>query len=135
MPKGLVNDSSLRDLADAIIAVTGHNVPMLPSEMAERIEGIHAYTVEDQGKVVDDGSLVSQTSVSIVANGTYDTTLNNQAVVNVPNNYTIEDEGKVVSNAALVSQTSVTKTENGTYDTTLNNQVIVAVPDYDTEEW
>lgn len=41
------------------------------------------FTAADEGKVVDNGALVAQTSRNIDANGTYDTTLNNSVVVNV----------------------------------------------------
>lgn len=88
----------------------------------------NSYTEADEGKVVDQGELVSQTSTTKTANGTYDTTTNNEVVVDVANSYTAADEGKVVSSGALVAQTSTTKTANGTYDTTLNNEVVVAVP-------
>lgn len=37
----------------------------------------------DEGKVVVNGSLVSQTSTTVTANGTYNTTTNNEVVVNV----------------------------------------------------
>lgn len=87
----------------------------------------NTYEAGDEGKVVSNGALVSQTSANINSNGTVDTTLNNQVVVSVPNSYVAADEGKVVSNGALVAQTSTTITENGTVDTTLNNQVTVNV--------
>ena len=41
------------------------------------------FTAADEGKVVDNGALVAQTSRNIDANGTYDTTLNNSVSVNV----------------------------------------------------
>ena len=44
----------------------------------------NSYDVSDEGKVVSNGDLVSQTSATKTANGTYDTTLNNEVVVNVP---------------------------------------------------
>ena len=46
----------------------------------------NTYTAEDEGKVVDNGSLVAQTAMSteITANDTYDTTLYNSVTVNVP---------------------------------------------------
>ena len=37
----------------------------------------NSYAAGDEGKVVSDGALVSQTSTTKNANGTYDTTLNN----------------------------------------------------------
>ena len=88
----------------------------------------NSYTSTDEGKVVSSGALVSQTSTTKTANGTYDTTLNDEVTVNVPNSYASTDEGKVVSSGALVSQTSTTKNANGTYDTTLNDEVTVNVP-------
>ena len=88
----------------------------------------NSYSASDEGKVVDNGALVSQTSTTKTVNGTYDTTLNNEVVINVPNTYVASDEGKVVDNSALVSQTSTTVTDNGTYNTTTNNEVVVALP-------
>ena len=87
----------------------------------------NTYTAGDEGKVVSSGALVSQSSTTKNANGTYDTTLNNEVVISVPNSYSAADEGKVVSNGALVSQTSDTVTVNDTYDTTLINSLTVAV--------
>lgn len=87
----------------------------------------NTYSVSDEGKVVNNGALVSQTSQNISANGTYNTTTNNEVVVSVSNTYTAGDEGKVVDNGALVAQTSRTVTTNGTYDTTENNEVVVNV--------
>ena len=85
---------------------------------------------EDEGKVVQEGRLITQTTIYIASNGTHDTTANNSAIVNVPNSYTQSDEGKVVSNGALVAQTGRTVTANDTYDTTTNNSVAVNVPSY-----
>lgn len=113
---------------------------------------------EDEGKVVQNGRLVAQTTRSVTSNGTYDTTTNNSvavnvpsypeptgtvsitsngtqnvkdyasANVNVPNTYTASDEYKVVHNGALEAQTSRSITANGSYDTSLNNDVSVSVP-------
>lgn len=44
----------------------------------------NTYHLTDEGKVVQNGELVSQTSTTKTANGTYDTTANNQVVINVP---------------------------------------------------
>lgn len=44
----------------------------------------NTYAAADEGKVVDDGALVAQTSVTKTTNGTYDTTLNNEVTINVP---------------------------------------------------
>lgn len=47
----------------------------------------NTYSSSDNGKVVQNGSLVSQTSRTVISNGTYDTTTNNSTVVNVPETY------------------------------------------------
>lgn len=87
----------------------------------------NSYSASDEGKVVDNGALVAQTTQNITENGTHDTTTNDEVVVNVPNTYSASDEGKVVQSGALVSQTSQNITENGTYDTTTKNEVVVDV--------
>jgi len=43
----------------------------------------NSYGASDEGKVVSSGALVAQTSRNVTANGTYDTTENNEVVVNV----------------------------------------------------
>lgn len=63
----------------------------------------NSYTASDEGKVVDAGALVAQTAHSeITENGTYDTTLNDEVVVNVPSS------GSIItgSNIPIVSQGS-----------------------------
>lgn len=61
----------------------------------------NSYSASDEGKVVSNGALVSQTSDTKTANGTYDTTLNNEIVVNVQ------------SSEPTIQPLSVT--QNGTY--------------------
>jgi hypothetical protein len=46
--------------------------------------GSGGFTPSDEGKVVVNGALVEQTSVTKTVNGTYDTTTYNEVVVNVP---------------------------------------------------
>lgn len=43
----------------------------------------NSYSASDEGKVVSNGALVAQSSQNIDTNGTYDTTLKNEVVVNV----------------------------------------------------
>lgn len=87
----------------------------------------NTYTSNDEGKVVEDGALVSQTTQTISENGTYDTTTNDEVIVNVENTFSDEDEGKVIQNGELVSQTPLSITANGTYDTTIKDEVTVDV--------
>ena len=61
----------------------------------------NSYEDEDEDKVVQNGVLVNQTSRTITANGTYDTTSNNEVIVEVP---TYEIEEPLIINA------------NGTYN-------------------
>ena len=91
------------------------------------VEVANSYSVDDEGKVVYGGRLISQGSKSISENGLYDTTLYNSCNVSVIPSFTPADEGKVVSNGALVSQVSRSITENGVYDTTLVNEIDVDV--------
>lgn len=48
----------------------------------------NSYEASDEGKVVSNGVLASQTSRNVTANGTYDTTVNDEVVVNVPTGIT-----------------------------------------------
>ena len=63
----------------------------------------NSYATGDEGKVVSSGALVTQTSRSVTENGTYDTTANNQVVVNVsgggsaPEYFTLTKQSNVSS--------------------------------------
>jgi hypothetical protein len=48
-----------------------------------RVNVPNSYSTSDEGKVVSGGALVGQISLNVTANGTYDTTENNEVVVNV----------------------------------------------------
>ena len=77
----------------------------------------NTYVTGDAGKVVQDGALVAQTSKTVTQNGTYNTTTNNQVIVNVPQ--------------PVVGTKSITV--NGTYNASSDhlagyNQVNVNVP-------
>ena len=65
----------------------------------------NSYTASDEGKVVNNGTLVAQTARAsqITQNGTYDTTLNDEVTVNVSG-----------GGSAVVQPLSVT--QNGTYN-------------------
>ena len=65
-----------------------------------RVNVPNSYSASDEGKVVSNGDLISQTSRNVNANGTYDTTVNNEMVVAVPEPIIIQK----------------TITENGTYN-------------------
>lgn len=78
----------------------------------------NTYAAADEGKVVNNGALASQTAATYTTNDTYDTTLINSVTVNVSG----------------ASPTLITKTitENGTYDASDDNadgysQVVVNV--------
>ena len=110
------------------VQITQNGVGIDVKDYAEADVAVeNSYTQADEGKVVDNGALVSQTSKNIGANGTVDTTKNNEVVVAVPNTYVAGDEGKVVENGSLVAQSSQSISANGTYDTTKKNEVVVNV--------
>lgn len=109
------------------ISITQNGTADVTQYASAAVNVPNSYAAGDEGKVVDNGVLVSQTGTTVTQNGTVDTTLNNEVVVNVPNSYTASDEGKVVQSGALVAQTSETVTQNGTYDTTTKDEVVVNV--------
>lgn len=87
MSKVLVNESNLMAIGAAIRARNGAATTYRPGEMAAAIQAVpNRYGASDEGKVVSSGALVAQTSVTKTANGTYDTTTNNEVVVNVAPN-------------------------------------------------
>ena len=73
----------------------------------------NSYSASDEGKVVSNGALVAQTSQNITANGTYDTTLNDEVVVNV--------SGGGGRTATFVTTTTYSKTQ--TLDNAIRNFV------------
>lgn len=83
MTKVLVTRGSLEDTAGAIRTKLGVQTTYKPSQFAAAIGSITGVTSADNGKVVVNGALTEQTSKSISMNGTYDTTTNNQVIVNV----------------------------------------------------
>lgn len=108
MARVITDEQNYYDIADAIRGKLDVETLYLPSEMAAAIETIETgidLTSEDEGKVVveDEGSyvLAEQTSLSVSQNGTYDTTTNDEVVV------------EVSGGSVLVSKTI---TQNGTYD-------------------
>lgn len=114
-------------------AISANGVYDASDDSADGYTGVtvnvpNTYRAADEGKVVNNGALVSQTVKNITVNGTHSTTTNDEVVVNVPNSYSNADEGKVVDSGVLVEQTSRTVTENGTVDTTTNDEVVVNVP-------
>ena len=92
---------------------TSHNVKAYAT--AEIITNVpNSYSSSDEGKVVSNGALASQTSRQITSNGTVDTTLNDEVVVNVP--------------TGITPSGSQTFTQNGTYDVTNLAEAVVDVP-------
>lgn len=81
----------------------------------------NSYGASDEGKVVSNGSLVSQTAhAEVTQNGTIDTTLNNSVVVNVPQGST--PTGTKTIN---ISANGTTTEDVAAY---ANAQIVVAVP-------
>lgn len=79
----------------------------------------NSYSASDEGKVVDNGALVAQSSQNITQNGTYDTTLKNEVVVNVSGSAPVLIEKNI--------------TANGTYNASSDNadgysKVVANVP-------
>ena len=81
----------------------------------------NTYAASDEGKVVSNGALVSQTAhAEVTTNGTIDTTLNNSVVVNVPQGIT-PTGAKTIN----ISANGTTTEDVAAY---ANVQIVVAVP-------
>lgn len=64
----------------------------------------NSYAAADEGKVVSNGALVAQTSTTVTQNGTIDTTLNNEVVVNVQGGGGIQTIARADWNALTTAQ-------------------------------
>ena len=76
----------------------------------------NTYAAGDEGKVVSNGALVAQTSRSVTANGTYDTTTNDVVVVSVTPNLqskTATENGKVTPDQGYDGLSSVVVNVSG----------------------
>lgn len=69
------------------------------------------YSASDEGKVVSNGALVAQTSETITENGTYDTTTNDEVVVNVSGGGGEFESGTYIGTGTgnIIREISVTK--------------------------
>lgn len=82
--RGIVSKSKLTALATKIKAAAGESGSFTLDELAA-LDISGGISPSDEGKVVSNGVLVSQTAhAEVTQNGTIDTTLNNSVVVNVP---------------------------------------------------
>jgi hypothetical protein len=102
-----VTDGELTGIADVIRLKGGTSDPLVfPSGFASAIEAIQAgFSAADEGKVVFSGALVPQGSMSIMSNGSYDTTLYSDISVAIP--------GAVLMSKVLSA--------NGVYDASADN--------------
>ena len=85
--------SQMADAIDAIsgggitptgtISITQNGTTDVTNYASASVSVPNSYSASDEGKVVSNGALVSQTSDTVTANDTYDTTLINSLTVNV----------------------------------------------------
>ena len=84
-----VADTEMISVANAIRTKGGTQAqlewPVGYVNAVNNIETGHTFISADEGKVVQNADLVAQTSTTKTVNGTYDTTYNNEVVVNVTN--------------------------------------------------
>lgn len=80
-----VDGADLTAIANKIRSKGGTSAQLeFPDGFEDAVDDIKAYSASDNGKVVSNGELVAQTSQNIDTNGTYDTTLKDEVVVNIP---------------------------------------------------
>ena len=115
-------DHDVTDYATAHVAVpqpsgstsiTSNGTHDVTNYASAQVNVPNSYSASDEGKVVSNGALTTQTSRTVTSNGTVDTTLNDEVVVNVP--------------TGITPSGSQTFTENGTYDVTSLAQAVVNV--------
>ena len=70
------------------IEITQNGVVDVTNYASADVDVPNSYSSTDEGKVVSNGDLVSQTSMNIAINGSYDTTVKNEVIVNVPQGIT-----------------------------------------------
>ena len=88
----------------------------------------NTYAASDEGKVVSNGSLVSQTAhAEVTQNGTIDTTLNNSVTVNVPQGSTPTGTKQI-----SISQNGTTTEDVAAY---ASAEIVVAVPIPTYQTW
>ena len=85
------------------INITQNGTENVKDYAAANVNVPNSYSASDEGKVVNNGALVAQGSQTITQNGTYDTTLIDEVVVNVSGG----------GSGAVIEPLSVT--QNGTY--------------------
>lgn len=79
-----VTDTELTSIANAIRMKGGTQAQLVfPTGFVSAVGDILSVTSEDNGKVVVNGALVSQTERTVMAVGAYDTTTNNSVVVDI----------------------------------------------------
>lgn len=78
------------------------------------------FGVSDEGKVVQNGALIPQTSLNVSANGTYDTTVKNSVVVNI-------SESSPFTGLNNYIQSSGTQWINTGYYPTQNTKIVTVI--------
>lgn len=75
----VIHKDIIQDIASAIRQKENSDNKYTPVQMKNAILNLPtgSITAQDEGKVVQNGSLVNQTSLSITQNNTYDTTTKN----------------------------------------------------------
>lgn len=74
---------SASELVSGTKAITSNGTEDVTNYASVNVNVPNSYSASDEGKVVDSGALVSQSSATYTENGTYDTTLVDDVTVNV----------------------------------------------------
>lgn len=110
LPKDATIELIDANLGEKTITENGHYLASsdgLDGYSAVDVNVSQSFTQDDEGKVVSNGSLVSQSSATYTANGTYDTTLVDDVTVDVQGGggYTIDDIASTEPSGAITLTT------------------------------
>ena len=101
---------SASELVSGTKSVTANGTEDVTNYASVNVNVANSYSASDEGKVVNNGALVSQTSATYTTNGTYDTTTKNEVVVNVSGGGSSDTIDNIIGDIAFADFVNTTYT-------------------------